>query len=59
MSAAGSNSVMADDLRVIAEPVPNEPFLFFMGPNAIQAPFGNGFLCVGGGLTRILPPAFF
>ena len=43
-------------LTLIAEPVPDEPGIFFYGPNRIRLPFGNGFLCVGGGLTRILPP---
>jgi len=30
--------------------------LFYFGPNQIQAPFGDGFRCVGGGTRRIQPP---
>jgi len=56
MSAQGSTSVALNTLELTAEPVPNQPFIFFFGPNQIQVPFGNGFLCAGGGLTRILPP---
>jgi len=51
--------VAADaDFTLDAGPVPNEPFLFFFGDSQIQVPFGNGFLCVGGGITRLNPPAF-
>lgn len=39
-----------------AEPVPNQPGIFFHAPNSIRIPFGNGFLCAGGGLVRLLPP---
>jgi len=30
--------------------------IFLYGPNAIQTPFAGGFLCVGGGVKRLLPP---
>jgi len=56
-TALGSASVAANDVTLQAAPVPNQPYIFFFGPNPIEIPFGNGFLCVGGGLTRILPPA--
>jgi len=56
ITALGETSVSANDLTLIATPVPDQPFIFFFGPNRIQVPFGNGFLCAGGGLTRILPP---
>ena len=52
MDFEGSTSVAADDLELVAAPVPNQPGIFFFGPNAIQAPFGNGFRCVGGGIVR-------
>jgi len=39
-----------------AEPVPNQPGIFFHGATQIRLPFGNGFLCAGDGLVRILPP---
>jgi hypothetical protein len=38
-------------LRV--QPVPNQPGLFYYGPNQIQTPFGNGFRCVGGTVGRL------
>ena len=57
MSAEGDASVGANDLTLHAQPVPDQPGLFFFGPSQIEVPFGNGFLCVGGGQIRILPPA--
>ena len=56
MSASGSNSISANSLTITAAPVPNQFFIFFFGPNQTEVPFGNGYLCVTGGLTRILPP---
>jgi hypothetical protein len=58
ISYSGSCSIAFNDFTLTAQPVPNQSFLFFFGPNQIQLPFGNGFLCVGGGLTRINPPMF-
>ncbi len=37
--------------------VPNEFGLFYYGPNQIEVPFGNGWRCVGGGVTRLSPAA--
>jgi hypothetical protein len=56
ISFTGSCSITVNSFTLISQPVPNQSFLFFFGPNQIQVPFGNGFLCVGGGLTRITPP---
>jgi hypothetical protein len=56
ISSTGSCSISVNFFTLIAQPVPNQSFLFFFGPSQIQIPFGNGFLCVGGGLTRIVPP---
>lgn len=36
--------------------ISNQFGLFFFGPSQTQVPAGNGTLCVGGSLTRILPP---
>lgn len=58
MSNSGSCSVATNQFTLAAGPVPNQPFLFFHAPNQIQAPFGNGFLCAGGGIVRINPPMF-
>ena len=43
-------------MTVVAQPVPNQPGIFFHGGNRIELPFGNGFLCTGGGLVRLNPP---
>jgi|GEM_PF-1999684 len=56
--AEGSAIVANNDFELIAEgALPNVTGLFFMGPNQIQIPFGDGFQCVGGGLTRLAPVA--
>ncbi len=57
MSAAGSNSVSANDLTLTAEPVPNDFGLFIFATTQVQIPFGNGFLCVLGSTVRINPVA--
>ena len=33
----------------------NLPGIFFYGPFQAQLPFGNGFVCVGGSVNRVLP----
>ena len=57
ISLAGSASVGAQDLTLSAGPVPDQPGIFYFGPNQIQAAFGNGFRCVGGSVYR-LPVTF-
>jgi hypothetical protein len=37
----------------VADACPNTPGLFFYGPESAQIPYGDGFLCVGGGATQI------
>ena len=32
--------------------MPNQPGIFFHGPNQAQVPFGNGFNCVSGEIER-------
>ncbi len=56
MTLDGSPSIADGDFEMSAGPVPNEPFVFYMGPNQISAPFGDGVRCVGGSVTRIWPP---
>ena len=51
--AIGSTSIAANDLGLVAEPVPNQTGLFFYGPDQIQVPFGNGTRCVGGMVGRL------
>jgi len=40
----------------VAAPVPDQPGIFFHGPSSIRVPFGDGYLCAGGGIVRLLPP---
>jgi len=57
MSAFGSDRARPGDaLTLTAEPVPDQTGLFFFGPSERQIPFGLGYLCVGGGVTRVFPP---
>ncbi len=53
MCASGSASVAANDLLLRAEPVPNQPGLFFYGPQQATIPFGNGTLCIAGQIGRL------
>lgn len=53
IGTSGSPSLSANDFRLHAGPVPNQTGLFFFGPSAQQVPFGNGLLCVTGGLSRL------
>ncbi len=59
ISGFGFDVVATNDftLNVVGLP-PGNPGLFFFGPNAIQAPFGEGFRCVGGATLRLNPPRF-
>ena len=55
--AEGSEVLAVNDLELITEGLPaGVNGIYFFGGSAIQTPFGDGFLCVGGSLTR-LPPA--
>jgi len=59
MDFLGSTSIGANDLTIFAQDVPPmKPGIFFYGPNEIQAPFGDGFRCVGGMTRRVFPPVF-
>ena len=53
ISAAGSAVVAAANFTLSATPVPNQPGLFYYGPNQSQLSFGNGFRCVSGTLSRL------
>jgi len=56
MSAFGSDRARPGDaLTLTAEPVPDQVGIFFFGSSAREVPFGHGYLCVGGGVTRMLP----
>lgn len=54
VSASGCTSMAINDVTLHADQLPaNKSVLFFYGPNAVQLPFGQGFLCVSGGITRM------
>ena len=53
MSAFGSASVAANNLTLEAQPVPQQPGLFYYGPLQTQLVFGNGFRCVSGQVGRL------
>lgn len=61
LSASGSTHLAANDLVLHATGTPPGHFaLFFYGPEQVQLPFFDGYLCVGVGATgllRIPPPA--
>ncbi len=57
ISAEGDASISYNDLTLISTGCSTGDFgLFFYGPDQVQVPLGDGFLCVGGGLSRLLPP---
>jgi hypothetical protein len=52
----GSAVVADDDVLLTAHGLPpNLPGIFIVAPLQAQVPFGDGFLCVGGPVTRVLP----
>ena len=53
ISGTGTSSIALNNLILIAQPVPNQPGIFFYGPDQIFQPFGNGFRCVGGTVGRL------
>ncbi len=54
MASSGTKSVAANDLTLIATgATPSNFGIFFYGASSIQAPLGNGFLCVGSPQQRL------
>ena len=53
ISFTGTTSIAASDLELVAQPVPDQPGIFFYGPDQVQMPFGDGFRCVGGPSGRL------
>lgn len=52
----GSTSVAANDLILTCTDLPTGQLgIFFYGSNQVQLPFGDGFVCVQGNTSRILP----
>jgi len=56
LTVSGSCAISDASFTLTAAPVPDQPFLFFHGPDPAQIPFGDGFLCISGRLVRVLPP---
>ena len=57
LSTSSDVSVLANDFQVdVLGAIPNSFGLLYYGPGQIQAPFGDGFRCVGGGQSRVQPP---
>lgn len=56
ISHQGSRVVTLNDFVLAAKDLPTFQLgLFIMGPGQASTPFGNGTLCVGGGILRLLP----
>ena len=53
LSVTGSASVADANFVLGAEPVPNQPGIFYYGTTQISVPFGNGVRCVGGSVQRL------
>jgi len=49
----GTTSRAANDLVLVAAPVPDQPGIFFAGSSRLQVPFGDGYLCAGGAIVRL------
>jgi hypothetical protein len=53
MSFSGSRSIAANDLVLVAGPVPNQPGLFIQGLTQANVPLGPGTLCVATPFNRL------
>ncbi|MBL8860221.1 MAG: FG-GAP repeat protein [Planctomycetes bacterium] len=54
MAWSGSTSVVANALALSCSGIaPNSPGLFYFGTTTAQVPFGDGFGCTGGNITRL------
>jgi outer membrane protein assembly factor BamB len=59
VGAFGSASLGLENLELHASAAPvGQPGLFFVGPLAVNIPFGEGTRCVGGGLVRLLKATY-
>ena len=57
MGGLGTTSLSANDLVLQSyNSAPNQNGIFFYGPGLAQNPFGDGFLCVSGAITRANSP---
>ena len=57
LALGGSQNISDDDFRIEATgAIPGGFGIVFYGPSRIQAPFGDGFRCVGAPTFRVQPP---
>jgi hypothetical protein len=57
IGSSGSLSIAANDFTLTATgAIPDQPGLFYYGPETMEQPFGDGFRCVGGSAYRLNPP---
>ena len=57
MGSSGSLSVAANSFGLSATGAPpGQPGIFYFGAGQTQVAFGNGFRCVAGQISRLLPP---
>ncbi|MFT7671338.1 MAG: glucose/arabinose dehydrogenase [Planctomycetota bacterium] len=57
IGVAGTSNIGDNNFSLtVSGAVPNIPGLFFYGPSQNSFPFGNGTLCVSGGVTRLPAP---
>lgn len=56
ISYSGSLAIVDNNMSLSAGPVPDTFGIFFYGPTQVNQPFGQGFLCVGNPISRLLPP---
>jgi len=57
LELGGPISVGNNALRLLVSgAVPGQFGLYFYGPDMNQSPFGDGYLCIGGGFYRLGPP---
>jgi hypothetical protein len=57
LEVGGCPGILANDLELSVSGLPDKQLgLFLYGPHGSFRPLGDGLLCVGGGLQRILPP---
>ena len=56
IGSTGTPSLEANEMTLVATgTIPFGEGLFFYGPNQVQLPFGDGYLCVAGSITRLTP----
>lgn len=56
---SGPTSISSNAATLLVSDLPpNQPGIFFYGPNQVSVPFGDGTRCVGGTISRLNPAIF-